>query len=82
MAQLGPAAGDVKALQARGRRFPGEDLGPGALIDGVVDGYDGGHEVGGGREVLAGKGGEELGFGGVDPVVIVEGFCCRRRMRK
>ena len=48
--------------------LPAQDLVPGALVDGVVDGDDGGH-VGGDRGVgFALHGGEEHGFGGVDPV--------------
>ena len=48
--------------------FPTFDLGPGALVDGVVDGDDGRH-VGGVRGVVfAAHGFEEHFFRGVDPV--------------
>lgn len=51
------------------RRLPGLDLGPGALVDGVVDGHHGLHvrDLGVG-EALAAHGVEEHLFGRVDPV--------------
>lgn len=64
--QLGPAAARV----GRGGEaaFPRLDLGPGALVDGVVDGHDGGHVGGGGVVVFAPHGVEEHLFRRVDPV--------------
>ena len=49
--------------------FPVFDLEPGALVDGVVDGDDGGHVGGVGGVVFAFHGFEKHFFGGVDPVL-------------
>lgn len=58
-ARLAPAAG-----------LPLHDLGPGALVDGVVDWHDGLHIGGLGVVVLSRHRSEELGLGGIDPVSV------------
>lgn len=64
--QLGPAAAGV--LRRGEAPLPGFDLGPGALVDGVVDRDDGRHVGCVGGVVLPTHGFEEHLFGGVDPI--------------
>ena len=64
--QLGPPAPLI--LLSGEPPFPALDLGPGALVDGVVDRHDGRHVRGVGSVVLAPHGVEEHLLGRVDPV--------------
>lgn len=55
-------------LPARVSELPVFDEGPGALVDGVMDGNDGGHVGGVGGVVFASEGVEEHSLRGIDPV--------------